>query len=465
MFVLHNFSRFIISTFIVGLAASGCSRKTEVAQPPAQHVVVSTSAELATIAEDEAPSIESKPSAESTEQEKQQTSLFFVEFNPFGTGVAYIAKVGELSRVVHNGKPGKLYQAVQPNSVRISPDGKRVVYAAKTDTKVVVVLDGKEIGTYDEVAPPVFSPDGRHVAYEGKLGDKWHIFMDGQKSAPALSFFDKPVFNADSTKIMLIENTENDQIKRIVICDLTFKVLATVSGDAQPCVVSSDKSHIAVVTATAGKKWVSELKFDSPDSVKKSTEYDSVGQLTFNHDGSGLAYVAKKGADSFLVLNGKEEKLPAGVYPSPPVIRPDNKGAGIVVVAKDGAYLHQAFFKDGIASKRYKEAAELTYSPSGNIQAFGAIKNEKFLVVVNGVDGPFYDRVLGPRFSPDGNFLVYRARKDNMRFIVVADSKGTILRQHTGYERVFEPVFTADGKSVAYGVKDGKKLLWKVEKL
>jgi len=48
---------------------------------------------------------------------------------------------------------------------------------------------------------------------------------------------------------------------------------------------------------------------------------------------------------------------------------------------------------------------------------------------------------------------------------VVTDSKGKLLRQHPGYERVFEPVFTADGKSVAYGVLDGKKLLWKVEKL
>jgi len=40
-----------------------------------------------------------------------------------------------------------------------------------------------------------------------------------------------------------------------------------------------------------------------------------------------------------------------------------------------------------------------------------------------------------------------------------------MIRRHPSYEMVFPVVFTADGKSVAYGVKDGRKLIWKVEKL
>lgn len=49
--------------------------------------------------------------------------------------------------------------------------------------------------------------------------------------------------------------------------------------------------------------------------------------------------------------------------------------------------------------------------------------------------------------------------------MIVADENGKTISQHPSYEQVFQPVFTADGKSVAYGVKDGNKLIWKVEKL
>ena len=62
--------------------------------------------------------------------------------------------------------------------------------------------------------------------------------------------------------------------------------------------------------------------------------------------------------------------------------------------------------------------------------------------------------------------MAYRARKGGKRFVVTADAKdGRIIRQHPPYEQVFQPVFTANGKAIGYGVKDGNKLIWKVEPL
>ena len=86
-------------------------------------------------------------------------------------------------------------------------------------------------------------------------------------------------------------------------------------------------------------------------------------------------------------------------------------------------------------------------------------------MVANGQAGPAFDRAVAPRFSPDGRFLVYRARQDGKRFVVVADATGKTIRQHPAYEQVFPVQFTADGKSVAYGVKDGLRLRWIVEPL
>jgi len=85
--------------------------------------------------------------------------------------------------------------------------------------------------------------------------------------------------------------------------------------------------------------------------------------------------------------------------------------------------------------------------------------------VVNGNEGPSFDKVLPPMFSPDGSYVVGRVKMGGSRFIVVLNLKGEVVRQLPSYEFVSEPVFTADGKSVAYGVMDGKKLIWKVDKL
>jgi hypothetical protein len=49
--------------------------------------------------------------------------------------------------------------------------------------------------------------------------------------------------------------------------------------------------------------------------------------------------------------------------------------------------------------------------------------------------------------------------------VVVAGLDGKTIRQLAVHEQVFPVLFTADGRSVAYGVKDGRQLSWKVEAL
>ena len=57
------------------------------------------------------------------------------------------------------------------------------------------------------------------------------------------------------------------------------------------------------------------------------------------------------------------------------------------------------------------------YSKDGHHYVYAARKGEKWFVVVNGKEGPAFDRVVLPVFSPDGKRLVYRARKDGKRFL------------------------------------------------
>ena len=113
----------------------------------------------------------------------------------------------------------------------------------------------------------------------------------------------------------------------------------------------------------------------------------------------------------------------------------------------------------------YDEAVNLVYSKDARFYAYAARKGRNWFVVVNGKEGPAFDRVVTPLFSPDSKYLVYRARKNGKRFVVIADISGKTIQLHPAYEQVHQTVFTPDGKPVAYGVKDGRRLIWKVEKL
>ncbi|MDP2156117.1 MAG: hypothetical protein Q8K68_00210, partial [Nitrospirota bacterium] len=230
-------------------------------------------------------------------------------------------------------------------------------------------------------------------------------------------------------------------------------------------VINSGKTSIAAISEIGGKQRVVRLSFDQPASLKEGASFDTVSNIVFGSDDASVAYLGVRGEKRFLVVNDREDPLPDGNMPWSPVIRPDRKGAGLLISSTKGFFLYQAFSQGAAAETIYEEAADLTYSNDGNGYAFAARKGDAWLVVVSGKEGPAFDRVVSPVFSPEGKSLVYRARKDGKRFMVIADANGKVIRQHPAYEQVFQPVFTADGKSVAYGVKDGNKLIWKVEKL
>lgn len=471
MLASASMKRFPLLCIIMVVITSGCSKKTEVPKVNSSQGVLAVSTLLTTIAADEMP-VSADPMAKYAPESGKQPAnnkpapQFAVAFHKAGRGVVYSARVGEKVHVVLNGKPGKFYKEVF--DVTLSPDGQRVAYAAKDSDRYFLVVDNKEYGLFNETGPPVFSPDSKHIAFECKIGPQWYINVDGLKSAATAStYFDVPYFSSDSRYVLFYENGTEEGTQRIGISDLQFKktVYKAVNGTL---VFSNDKSRVAIVQMVGKKQKLVEFSFSNPEQIKESRLYDSIATRKFSDDGSVFAFVAQKDGKNIIVLDGQEEALPAGEYPWPFAVRPDNKGVGIFSTNNDQnrSYLHQAFFNNGIKSSIYKEGSELTYSKDGKHYAFVAVKNEQFLMVLDGKDGPVFDRVITPAFSPDGRFLVYRARQDGKRFVVVVDTmSGNITQKHTPYEHVFIPTFTDDGKSVAYAVQEGKQIMWKVEKL
>ena len=105
--------------------------------------------------------------------------------SPDNRRVAYVAGVGGKPLVVVDGKEGKIYDSISigAGTPIFSPDSRRVAYVAKAGDKSLVVVDGKEEKQYDGImeGTPIFSPDSQRVAYAAGIGDKWLVVVDGKE--------------------------------------------------------------------------------------------------------------------------------------------------------------------------------------------------------------------------------------------------------------------------------------------
>ena len=106
-----------------------------------------------------------------------------LKVSPDSRRVAYVATVGNKWSVVLDGKGEKQYDGIMPGTPIFSPDSRRVAYAAQEGDKFFVVIDGKEDKQYDGIAKGIlfFSPGSKRVAYAAQEGDKQFVVVDGKE--------------------------------------------------------------------------------------------------------------------------------------------------------------------------------------------------------------------------------------------------------------------------------------------
>ena len=78
-----------------------------------------------------------------------------------------------------------------------------------------------------------------------------------------------------------------------------------------------------------------------------------------------------------------------------------------------------------------------------------AKENDKWMVILDGKQGPKCDRVTLPLFSPDSKHLAYMA-KENDKWMVILDGK-----QGPRYDGVSLLTFSPDSKHLAYTAEEG----------
>ena len=78
-------------------------------------------------------------------------------------------------------------------------------------------------------------------------------------------------------------------------------------------------------------------------------------------------------------------------------------------------------------------------------------------VTVGDKEGPLFQGIVTPVFSPDAKHIVYYAMGiDDTPYVVIDERK----LEAWGLESL--PVFLNDGKKIGYGVRKGRELWWKV---
>jgi len=179
------------------------------------------------------------------------------------------------------------------------------------------------------------------------------------------------------------------------------------------------------------------LTFLVDDGKKLGQAYDSCSGIVFSPDSQRLAYGARKGSSRFVVCDGKE------------VFRATYGHAGLQVFSPDSRHL--AFYAKSI----YKGIHSL-------------VCDGQTLPAWEGTAQGFHGDL--PVFSPDSRRLVYAARRKGRWFLAQAalrDDKWVVPeKQPKGptYERIFErynsPVFSPDGKHLAFIARDrGKEVM------
>ena len=390
-----------------------------------------------------------------------------IVFSKSGHGLAYIEPYDGKYRVVHNRQPGRSYATI--SNLSISRDGKRVAYVAHVDEKFrKIVVDNWEGPLFDDIGMPEFSPDGRDLLYSVFKGRVAHIVINN-KVIYEYQLEQGPVFSSDPRLIAFSVKNADNKKNQLIICDLLLKNRTVIDSCGPFFAKSDDSTKLAAVCSENDKSMIKVIDFVGRKIISTSQSHGRVAQLKFSANNNSLINtVVEKGGERYIVFKGREEEIPTGdEFFSDPLLFADSGEVGVIIGTVYKARLYKAFNEGKQDEREYGYISDFVASMDGRHHAYMAVNvnDVQQHIVVDGNEGPKFDRIVSPVFSPDNRFLVYRARQSGKRFLVVSDLKGNILRLHKPYEMVFQPVFAEEGRSVAYGVLDGNEFWWKVEKL
>ena len=123
-------------------------------------------------------------------------------FSPTHGHLAYVARRANKSFVVVDGRPGPEFEEIQ-------------------DDVVPVLRNSGNLDVY-EVHLPVFSPDGKHLAYAARSNWKWRLVLDGKDGPEHEGIDSAPIFSSDGKLVAYLAtgHTDLDYYNQLVVIDV-----------------------------------------------------------------------------------------------------------------------------------------------------------------------------------------------------------------------------------------------------
>lgn len=338
-------------------------------------------------------------------------------------------------RVVLGEHPGPVFQNVE--SAGFSARGV-FAYVAYDEGQFGVVVGGEPLGPYGEVAELQWSPDGGRLAYiVGEPGKFERSAVVDAKRGPTHIDVHGLRFSPDSMRLAYVA-TEKDG-DRIV-----------VDGKAGPAatrclpVEFSGDSRTVIGRVAIDQGWAVTVN-DAPGA-----RYDEVGPPIGNHDASIVAYAARRGETSFVVVGREKSESCDHVY-------------RIAVGEKAGVAYALLHGKTCVLNHNGRELYRggprpnhLVISPDGGSLAYSESQDGRVRVVVDGEPGEFFKSVDELRYAPDGRTVVYTAREGDDTFLVSGQKK------HGPLSPLCAPVFNDAGDRMAVVARLGREIWRKV---
>lgn len=324
------------------------------------------------------------------------TSLQHLQFTP-DDQLLYILLQDKKQYLFSGNKKSGPYDAINENSIRFSSKG-MMAYSATLNGKQLNVIGKQEGKAYDDVGFVVFNRDGSKAAYRARKGLQQYVVQNGKISS-AYDWVGDISFSQDGRHILY----------DIKLKDQHLIVLDSLKGQ------SHEFLHSYILHPNGKEMAYGISKPESPehefteyvmDRGKEEGPYEQVliNSLVFSPDGKELVY----GAQLPLIkeLNGLRKEVDAYEW---------------------------FIVRNGKMQTRYNMLqGAILFSPDGRHLAYGAERDIKRLVNLDGKEGPLYDDLYQLQFSSDSRHLAYTVRSGKQVTLVLDGKDGAYYDDFPG---------------------------------